>query len=487
MQVDATPVDVVPLAATTNVEEDDPAYAERVEAEMQAILAEQEKTVDAEDERRKRQERRRAMMQAVQGDAAPPPAVEPAAPIPPPAIEQQPNAPDDDAVQERPPGTASVDIFGDSPIADGKALSTGADVVGAPAADNLHLTDNWDDAEGYYSFRLGDRLQDGRYEVFANQGRGVFSTVLRVRDRLAGNRELVVKVIRLNDVMFKAGQKEINMLKILGANDPENRRHCVRLLNHFEHRGHLCLVFEPLSMNLREVLKKYGGVGINIDGVRSYARQLFTALRLLSKCKIIHADIKPDNILVNDAKNIVKLCDFGSAGTFTECDITPYLVSRFYRAPEIMLGLPYGAPIDVWSIGCVLFELFTGQILFKGADNNEMLLRIMELRGSFPVKLLRKAAFAEHHFDADFVFERRRVDKVTKAAFKVKMRIERPTRDLHTLLRQSAGRMTDADMKALSQLKDLVDKCLIVDPTKRITPEAARSHPFLQQAPQPQT
>lgn len=80
-----------------------------------------------------------------------------------------------------------------------------------------------------------------------------------------------------------------------------------------------------------------------MQGVRLYARQILSALHLLQKCKVIHADIKPDNIMVNYSKTAVKLCDFGSAGSAEdECDITPYLVSRFYRAPEIVLGLPYG-------------------------------------------------------------------------------------------------------------------------------------------------
>lgn len=90
------------------------------------------------------------------------------------------------------------------------------------------------------------------------------------------------------------------------------------------------------SMNLREVLKKYGkDVGLSIKAVRSYTQQLMLALKHMRKCNILHADIKPDNILVNETKLYLKLCDFGSASLASECDITPYLVSRFYRAPEI--------------------------------------------------------------------------------------------------------------------------------------------------------
>jgi len=85
-----------------------------------------------------------------------------------------------------------------------------------------------------------------------------------------------------------------------------------------------------------QVLKKYGkDVGLHVKAVRSYTQQLFLALKLLKRANILHADIKPDNILVSESKLVLKLCDFGSASHAHENEITPYLVSRFYRAPEI--------------------------------------------------------------------------------------------------------------------------------------------------------
>ena len=95
-------------------------------------------------------------------------------------------------------------------------------------------------------------------------------------------------------------------------------------------------------MNLREVLKKYGkDIGLHVKAVRSYTQQLMLALRLMKKASILHADIKPDNILVNETKMHLKLCDFGSASHVSEMEITPYLVSRFYRAPEISEQTPF--------------------------------------------------------------------------------------------------------------------------------------------------
>jgi serine/threonine protein kinase len=89
-------------------------------------------------------------------------------------------------------------------------------------------------------------------------------------------------------------------------------------------------------MDLRQVIKKFGKEnGLNIKAVRVYAQQLLQSLALLKKVNLIHSDIKPDNILVTENKNILKLCDLGSASDASENEITPYLVSRFYRAPEI--------------------------------------------------------------------------------------------------------------------------------------------------------
>lgn len=88
--------------------------------------------------------------------------------------------------------------------------------------------------------------------------------------------------------------------------------------------------------NLRQLTKKYGqGIGLRLDAVRSMAAQMLMALHLMRQCGVLHADIKPDNILVTESKSVLKVCDLGSASHESENEITPYLVSRFYRAPEI--------------------------------------------------------------------------------------------------------------------------------------------------------
>ncbi|XP_072267870.1 serine/threonine-protein kinase PRP4 homolog isoform X2 [Pyxicephalus adspersus] len=352
--------------------------------------------------------------------------------------------------------------------------------IGKDFKENPNLRDNWTDAEGYYRVNIGEILEK-RYNVYGYTGQGVFSNVVRARDMARANQEVAVKIIRNNELMQKTGLKELEFLKKLNDADPDDKFHCLRLFRHFYHKQHLCLVFEPLSMNLREVLKKYGkDVGLHIKAVRSYSQQLFLALKLLKRCNILHADIKPDNILVNESKTILKLCDFGSASHVADNDITPYLVSRFYRAPEIIIGKIYDYGIDMWSVGCTLYELYTGKILFPGKTNNHMLKLAMDLKGKMPNKMIRKGVFKDQHFDANLNFMYIEVDKVTEREKVTVMSTINPTKDLLADL-IGCQRLPEEQRKKVHQLKDLLDQILMLDPAKRISINQALQHPFIQE------
>ena len=117
--------------------------------------------------------------------------------------------------------------------------------------------------------------------------------------------------------------------------------------------------FAVQDLNLRELTKKYGrGIGLNIRAVRPYAAQMFWALYHLQNCGVLHSDIKPDNILVSEDRTSVKLCDFGSAMFQGENEVTPYLVSRYYRSPEVILGLKYGETPRP-SVSCLHYPTLT--------------------------------------------------------------------------------------------------------------------------------
>ncbi|EHL00879.1 putative Serine/threonine-protein kinase prp4 [Glarea lozoyensis 74030] len=342
-----------------------------------------------------------------------------------------------------------------------------AKAVAIPGAKELDIgmLDNWDDIEGYYKVILGELL-NGRYHVQANLGKGMFSGVVRATD-VTTKKLVAIKLIRNNETMRKAGMKEIEILQKINEADPEDKKHMIRLERHFEHKGHLCMVFENLSINLREVLKKFGrDVGINLRAVRAYAQQMFLGLSLMRKCNVLHADLKPDNILVNESRNMLKICDLGSASDASDNEITPYLVSRFYRAPEIILG-------------CTLYELYTGKILFTGRTNNQMLRSIMDCRGKFTTKILKRAQFAHVHFDELANFRSVEQDKLTGKDVVKTLSFTKPSRDLRTRLVSASKGLTESEMKELNLFADLLDRCLALNPEKRCTPAEALRHPFI--------
>jgi dual specificity tyrosine-phosphorylation-regulated kinase 2/3/4 len=115
--------------------------------------------------------------------------------------------------------------------------------------------------------------------------------------------------------------------------------------------------------------------------VRKFAIQILFALSTMRALKIVHCDLKPENILLkNPTRSGIKIIDLGS-GCFESERVYTYIQSRFYRAPEIILGIPYTCAIDMWSFGCILYELCTGSPLFPGESEADQLSLIMEAKG----------------------------------------------------------------------------------------------------------
>lgn len=400
------------------------------------------------------------------------------------------------------------------------ALGEGRTVV--PAVDG-----GVDDDDGYYSFRVGEYLKEKRYEVLGYFGKGVYSNVIRARDARSTNlttlkqgpsilaktgagaqqemakseessmpgseQVLAIKLLRNNAHMKRSGKKEVKILKRLDEADVEGKCFCMKLYDSFEERNHMCLVFEAMDMNLTEVIKMYGHkVGLNIKAVRSYAFKMFKALALLKSCNVIHADIKPDNILVSKDRNTVKLADFGTAFESQEYEVTNQLVSRFYRAPEIILGLlPPTFAIDTFSLGCTLYELATGSYLLPSKDDNHHVKLIMDLSGPVPKKLFASChpPFLLPHFDIasspDPLFLERYPDPLDPSRSLVRKLAlpQKPSRDLAAELLSSyssaaSSPLLHTEIQWVHRLADLILQCLTIDPKKRISPEQALQHAF---------
>jgi serine/threonine-protein kinase PRP4 len=278
--------------------------------------------------------------------------------------------------------------------------------VKRPVSGIFDQQQDWDDAEGYYKATIGETINlelpktssDIQFRISGVIGKGVFSTVWKCETESSNTStplppQVAIKCIRHNETMAKAALNEIRFLQRFTSSPG-----IIPLLLPtdsvpLEHRGHTVLVFPYMEYNLRDVLTKFGkGVGLSLTAVRSYFGQLLAAATHLKQHKIVHSDLKPDNILVSQDFSQISICDFGSAvdGGDSGDMITPYLVSRFYRAPEIILGLSPTYAIDLWSLAVTVAELFLGKVLFHGINNNEMLQEIMQHMGPISNRLIRQ-------------------------------------------------------------------------------------------------
>ena len=199
---------------------------------------------------------------------------------------------------------------------------------------------------------------------------------------------LALKMVRNEKRFHRQAQEEIRILEHLRKQDKDNSINTVHMFEHFTFRNHICITFELLSMNLYELIKKNKFQGFSLQLVRKFAHSILQCLDALFKNRIIHCDLKPENILLKQqGRSGIKVIDFGSS-CYEHQRIYTYIQSRFYRAPEVILGARYGLPIDMWSLGCILAELLTGYPLFPGEDESDQLATVIELLGMPPQRLL---------------------------------------------------------------------------------------------------
>jgi serine/threonine protein kinase len=140
---------------------------------------------------------------------------------------------------------------------------------------------------------------------------------------------------------------------------------------------------EYIPDNSYKVLKQYNKTKQPIPSsiIKLYAFQTLRALAYLHHVGICHRDIKPQNLLIDQEKQLIKICDFGSAKKLIKGEPNvSYICSRYYRAPELIFGCSdYSTQIDVWSIGCVLAEFIIGDPIFPGESGVDQLVQIIKV------------------------------------------------------------------------------------------------------------
>lgn len=319
-----------------------------------------------------------------------------------------------------------------------------------------------------------------RFEVRKVLGEGSFGQVLECVDKSTNSR-VAVKVLKKLEDYQEAAKHEVDVLNAISKADRYNRSNCIDTIDFFEWHNQYFIVFPLLSVSVFNLLEQNEYEPYPMDYVISISRQLCEALIFMQQLGICHTDLKPENIMfashefyelpsADRTRTIrltkdpqVKVIDFGSAVTEGERHSTT-IQTRHYRAPEVILECGWSYPADTWSVGCIIYELVTGQCLFMTHDNLEHLAMMERFLGPLPremVRYSRRRRYFRHgrlDWDEDSSngrYVRRNVRSLGE--------IWLATQDLHA-----------------SAAYDLVKAMLKYIPEDRITPERALKHSLFQ-------
>uniref|UniRef100_A0A3B5L8L7 dual-specificity kinase n=1 Tax=Xiphophorus couchianus TaxID=32473 RepID=A0A3B5L8L7_9TELE len=319
----------------------------------------------------------------------------------------------------------------------------------------------YDDEHGSYVRVLHDHIAY-RFEVLEVIGKGSFGQVLKCLDHK--NNELVaIKMIRNKKRFHHQALVELKILEVIKKKDKDNLHNVIHMKEHFYFRNHLCISFELLGVNLYELIKKNNFQGFSLALIRRFAHSLLRCLQMLHREKIIHCDLKPENILLSQrGPGNIKVVDFGSS-CYEQQRVYTYIQSRFYRSPEVILGHPYSTAIDMWSLGCILAELYTGYPLFPGESEVEQIACIMEV-GPQKLKLSDTQTKPFHIWDK---------------TFKPSVFIQNITNSKGKKRKPDSVEMSAALKTNDPLFLDFIQRCLAWDPAKRMTPDEGLQHQWI--------
>ncbi|GAA0174807.1 protein modifying enzyme [Lithospermum erythrorhizon] len=305
----------------------------------------------------------------------------------------------------------------------------------------------------------------GRYHVTEYLGSAAFSKAIQAHDLHTGM-DVCVKIIKNNKDFFDQSLDEIKLLKFINKHDPGDKYHVLRLYDYFYYREHLLIVCELLKANLYEFHKfnreSGGEVYFTMPRLQSITIQCLEALQFLHGLGLIHCDLKPENILVKSYSRCeVKVIDLGSSCYETD-NLCSYVQSRSYRAPEVILGLSYDKKIDIWSLGCILAELCTGNVLFQNDSPATLLARVLGIVGPIDQGMLAKGTDTYKYFTKNHMLYER-----NQESNRLEYLVPKKTSLRHRLPMGDQGFI------------DFVTHLLEINPKRRPSAAEALKHPWL--------
>ncbi|KAM3521407.1 hypothetical protein NHJ13051_006251 [Beauveria bassiana] len=360
-----------------------------------------------------------------------------------------------------------------------------------------------DDEDGHFII-IPEQRVGRQYRIEKLLGQGTFGKVVKAYD-MVRQEHVALKIIRSIQKYRDAARIELRVLQTLRKNDPTNRYRCIHPRDSFDYKGHICITMGLLDSSIFDFLKSNSFAPFPNSHIQNMAHQLLTSVAFLHDLKLVHTDLKPENILLHDGayqaftynRNIpsvstatcrqvkqrrvllkpdICLIDFGSA-TFEDEYHSSVVSTRHYRAPEVILGLDWSYPCDIWSIGCILVELFTGDALFQTHENREHL-AMMEAVCGRPI-------------DRGLVQRANKAFKTAKPGtinyFK-RLKLEYPITETTRASRRFVNNMKKLENiipptnPFLSNFLDLLRKMFAFDPNNRITAREALRHPWFQES-----
>ncbi|XP_029589029.1 mitogen-activated protein kinase 9 isoform X3 [Salmo trutta] len=312
----------------------------------------------------------------------------------------------------------------------------------------------------FYSVQVGDSTFTvlKRYQELRAIGSGAQGIVCSALDSVLGFPVAVKKLCRpfQNQTHAKRAYRELVLLKCV------NHKNIIRLINVFtpqkslEEFQDLYLVMELMDASLCQVIH----MDLDHERMSYLLYQILCGIRHLHSAGIIHRDLKPSNIVVKSDCTL-KILDFGLARTAcTNFMMTPYVVTRYYRAPEVILGMKYKENVDIWSVGCIMGEMVKGNVIFQGTDHIDQWNKVIEVLGTPSMEFMNRLMETVRNY--------------------VMNKPQYPGVNFAELFPDWAFPSdSEHDRLKTGQARDLLSKMLVIDPESRISVEEALNHPYI--------